>query len=153
METPDLCARNRNTALATRNLDTDERALQRDRRAAPVDVGIALSRCEALFGALLRLLGALHVDLARTLRHFGEHGDTFAQDFSEAANDRDRIGLRAALRAIRQLADAEFRDQRRVAGQNAQLAVRAGLRYFSDGLAKQLPFRRADDQLDGVSCH
>src|SRR6202041_736524 len=130
-----------------------ERARQRDRGATRIDVRIALGMCEPLFGPLLRFFGALDVDLARALRHFSEHSDAFAQNFSETADDRDWIGLRAALRAIRQLTDAELGDQRCVARQNAQLAVRARKRHFGDGLAEQLPFRRDDDQLDGVSSH
>src|SRR3984957_19372292 len=148
-----LCARNGNAALAPRYLNTDERALQRDRGAAPVDVRIVLRRCEALFGALLRLLGPVDVDFAGALRGFSKHRDALAQNFRKAADDRDRIGLRATLRVIRQLADAEFRDQRSVARQNAQLAVRAGKRHFSDGLAQELAFGRDYDQLDGVSSH
>src|SRR3984885_3100306 len=153
MEMADLCAGNGNAALATRNLNTDERALQRHRGPPPIDVRIALRMGEPLFGALLGSLGAFDVDLSRAFRHFREHSDAFTQNFREAADDRDRIGLRTALRAIRQLADAQLGDQRSVARQNAQLAVGAGKRHLGDGLAEQLPFRRDDDQLDGVSSH
>src|SRR5580698_3586454 len=153
MEMADLCAGNGNAALATRNLNANERALQRDRGATPIDVRIALRMGEPLFGALLGVLGTFDVDLSRAFRHFREHSDAFTQNFSEAADDRDRIGLRATLRAIRQLTDAEFRDQRCVARQHAQLAVGARKRHFGDGLAQQLPYRRDDDQLDGISSH
>jgi hypothetical protein len=148
-----LLAGNGNAALATPNLDADERALQCDRGAAPVDVGIVLRRCEALFGAVVGFFGAFDINLAGAFRGLGEHGDAFAQNFRKAADDRDRIGLRAALRAKRQFADAELGDQRSVARQNAQLAVRAGKRHFRDGFAQELALRRNDDQLDGISSH
>src|SRR5580658_7962511 len=99
METAELCAGNCDAALATRNLNTDERALQRNRRSTPIDVRIALRMCEPLFGPLLRFFGAFDVDLTRALRHFREHSDALAQNFRKAADDRDRIGLRTALRA------------------------------------------------------
>ena len=70
-------------------------------------------------GALLGFLRAGDIDFAGAFRHFGEYRDAFAQNLSKAADDRDRIGYRAALRAIHQFADAEFRDQRGVAWENA----------------------------------
>src|SRR5713101_2636319 len=117
------------------NLDADEGALECDGGAVPVEVGVL--RGDALFHALEGRLRACKVDLFRALTGFGEDGDAAGKDFRKAANDGKGAGLLCAGAVVGQLTDPQFGQQRRVAGQDAEAAARAGKQHVRDALAEQ----------------
>ena len=77
----------------------------------------------APLGLATRLLGLLEVDLGGQVGRLGHHHDLVGPDLEEAAGDGERF-LVAAL-ADAQLAHAQRGQQRRVVGQDAQLALDA----------------------------
>ena len=79
---------------------------------------------ERLLRLAAGLLGLLEVDLRRHVGRLGHHHDLVRPNLEEAAGDGEELLLAAAPDA--QLADAERRQQRRVVGQDAQLALDPG---------------------------
>src|SRR5262249_21870136 len=102
------------------NLNADQRSLQRDRGSAPIHVGVACRRSQALLGTFLRFFGSRHIDFFGALRCFGKNSHAVAQNFSEAADNRKRRRVTRAPDAIDKLSDSKFCDQRRVARKNAK---------------------------------
>ena len=79
---------------------------------------------QPLLGALLRRLGARDVDVLRPLGDLRQHGHPVGQHLDEAERDRQVVLLLPV--AVPQLADLQRRQQRRVAGQDAEVALGAG---------------------------
>src|SRR6266446_29270 len=76
------------------NLDADQRALQRNIGAVPINIWIV--RGQPLFGARQRFLGPLQIDLFRALSRFRKNGDTVRKNLGKSANDSDMTGLLTA---------------------------------------------------------
>jgi hypothetical protein len=74
-------------------LDANQRALQRNVGAIPVDIWIV--RCQAFLGASQRVFGALQIDLFRTLGRLRKNGDTVRKNLGKSANDCDVRGFLA----------------------------------------------------------
>src|SRR5216684_3229947 len=138
-------SRDKGAAPLGRHLDADQRALQRNGGAVPVDIWIV--RRQALLGASQRVFGALQVDLFRALGRFRENGDAVRKNLGKSANDGDVRGFLAAHVVIAEFADSQLGHERRVPGQYAQIAVLAGHLYLDGLLAEQLLLRRDDHQL------
>src|SRR5713226_3678003 len=107
-------ARNKRAALLGGNLDANQRALQRNVGAIPIDIWIV--RGQALLGASQRIFGALQVDLFRALGGLRKHRDAVRQNFGKSANDGDMHGFPAAHVVIAEFTDPQFRNERRVPG-------------------------------------
>src|SRR6185295_15277458 len=108
---------------ALRHADAQQGLLQRRARDGEVRA-LLVAGLERLLGLAPGLLGLLEIDLGRHVRGLGHHHDLVRPDLHEAADDGERFLVAAAADA--QLADAQRRQERRVVGQHAQLAVRAG---------------------------
>ena len=100
---------------------------------------------ERALGLAAGLLGLLEVDLAGHVGRLGHDHDLVGPDLEEPADDGERL-LRATL-ADAQLADAERRDERRVVGQDAELALRPGQLDRVDRVRVGQPLGRDDLEL------
>ena len=89
---------------------------------------------EALLGALFGTLRTGDVDLLRPLAHLREHRHPIEEHFDESERDREEVLLLPL--SIPQLADLQHRQQRRVTGQDAKLALAAGDDDLVDLLAQ-----------------
>src|SRR6185295_3991184 len=114
-------------------------ALEGGLRAGFVDL-LGRRRREAFLGALLRLLGALDVDLGGLLGALGQEDRLFGGDLHEAAGGREV--LLALVAADGDHAGLQGAQQRRVAGQDAEIAALGG----DD---QRLDFLREDELLRG----
>src|SRR5258708_37480910 len=96
-------ARNKGAALLGGHLDADQRALQRDVGAVPIDIRIVGG--QSLLGTSQRILGALHVDFFRALGGFRKNCDAVRQNFGKSPNDGDMGGFLAAYVVIVEFPD------------------------------------------------
>src|SRR6267154_3372681 len=87
-------ARNKGAALLGGYLDADQRALQCNVGAVPIDIWIV--RGEAFLGARQRLLGALQVNFFGALGGFRKYSNAIGKNFGKSANDGDMCGFLAA---------------------------------------------------------
>src|SRR5689334_16856699 len=111
-----------NIRSACSELQADDVALQ----AGAGDLEIffrAGKRAQGLFGMFACEACASGINLFRALGDFGEHGDAVCVDFDETAGDMQ--AMRCATLQVREDASLQLRDERRVAWQDAKLAVRA----------------------------
>src|SRR6266478_7946478 len=99
-------ARNKGAALLGGHLDADQRALQRDVGAVPIDIRIVGG--QALLGASQGILGALNVDLFGALGGFRKNCDAVRQNFGKSPNDGDMRGLLPAHVVITQFTNPQF---------------------------------------------
>ena len=81
-----------------------------------------------------------HVNLLGALRCFASTSDAAGKHFRKAAGNRDVNGLRAL--SIAQRADAQFGQQRRVARQDAEIALAARHLHLGHRFANHFAFRR-----------
>ena len=88
---------------------------------------------QASLGALARLLGARAIDVGGGLGGIGEDDDLVVPHLGEAARDRDVVLV--AADPVHQLADAQRGQERRVAGQHAEVALAAGATTSSTSAA------------------
>src|SRR5262249_38159946 len=122
-----------------RELEPDERTHESGLGAREVDVD-ALPAGEPSLRSVTRPLGALAVDLVRSLRVLGEDDHLVVSDLGEAAGQREMVLGRVL--AIYKLADAERGQQGRVAGQDAEVALTAREDDLIDGIGDDEPRRR-----------
>src|SRR5260370_30251307 len=80
-------SRNKGAALLAGHLDANQRALQCNVGAVPIDIRIV--RGQSLLGASQRVLGALQVNLFRALGRLRKNGDAIRHNFGKSPNDRD----------------------------------------------------------------
>src|ERR1700730_7367546 len=135
-------ARDLHAAPLARHLNANQRALQRHRCAAPVDIRITRSGSETLFRAFPGLLGSPDVDFFRTLGGFREHRHAITQNLREPAEDRETARFTPALAPIGHFADTQLGNERRVPGKNAETPVGAGEGNLQDRIAEQMPLPR-----------
>src|SRR4030095_5150021 len=95
---------------------------------------------EPALGALLGALGTGAVDLRGPLGGVGKHDDLVVTDLSEAARDGQIVLV--APHPVHELADAERRQEGRVARQHTEIALAAGNDDLVDGLGDDLTRRR-----------
>ena len=127
---------------------------QLEARAGAVELGANLGHllgragegAEAALGVFALGARGLGVDLFGELGEVGEDGDAVGVDLDEAARD-EQAARRRALR-VGEDAGLERRDERGVAGQDAQLAVRARHGHRVHLLREKPPLRRDDIELE-----
>src|SRR5580704_218479 len=141
-----------NATIFAGDLDADERSLQRNGGAVPIDVGVA-GGGDAFLRSCQRSFSAAEVDFLGTLGGFREHRNAVRQNFREPADDSERNWICGCAGAIAQLSDAKLGDERGVAGQNTQFSVEAGDYDLNDLLPNNLPFGSDHDQFDGIGKH
>src|SRR5581483_3101016 len=124
-----------------RDVEAGERARQRGLAARVVDFFLRAAR-QATLGAVLRALRARTIDLLRPLGAVGEDDHLVVPHFREPAGDRELVLVAAA--AVRDDADAERGEKRRVAGQHAEVSFTARRDDLVDGVRDHEPHRRRD---------
>src|SRR5581483_5982737 len=109
--------------------DVDARISALNGRLQRVVIEVRSAGMEFLLAALFRALCACDIDFIRALGGFGEDSGLVGQHFRESPRDGDVL-LHPAD-AVRDFADSELGDQRRVPRKNTEIAVLAGdLRLF-----------------------
>src|SRR6266853_3702035 len=144
-------ARNKGAALLGGHLDADQRALQRDVGAVPINIWIVGG--QSLLGASQSILRALQVDFFRAFGGLRKNRDAVRKNFGKSSNDGEIRGFLASRLVIAEFADPQFRHERCVPGQNTQGAVLAWHFYVRDPLAEQLFLRGDDHQFNGIGHH
>lgn len=137
--------------MLPRDLNANQGTLQSYGSAVPIEV--RLVRGKAFLGAFFGFFGAGHIDILRALGGLCEYRNAILQHLGESANDGEALRTAGACGTVTQLADAQFGNQRRVAGQNAQSSFQARKGDLDDRLANELSLRRHNDQLDGFGKH
>ena len=97
---------------------------------------------QRFFGSRLGFLRALHVDVFRALGRVGQDGHLVGQHFGKAP--RDREVMRGPAVAVADLADHQLGDQRRVAGQDAEVAALPRYLHLVGVVVDQQLVRRDD---------
>ena len=119
--------------------------------ANTIQVDVALGVTHRLFGQLLGLVGLGLVEIVAADGGVGQHGDLARLDFQDAAGDEDKLFLAVVGALDAHGARLDAGDQRRVARQDAELALFAGQRDEL-GLAGEDALLGGDD-VDLKCCH
>src|SRR5271165_4191409 len=92
---------------------------------------------------------ALHVDILGALGGLRQDGDFVGQNLGESPGDGEMLSLAALL--VGDFADGQLGDERRVSGQNTDVASLAGNLHLVGRLVHQQTFRSDDLELNRVS--
>jgi len=128
----------------------DQRSIERERCALPINLK-RTRLAEALARAFRRGDGALEIDFLGALGKFRENNHALGQNFREPVNHCQMPRLGAF--AVGQFADAQLREQRRVARQNAEISFLARQLDGFHSLAQHLPRRRHNLEINMFRQH
>jgi hypothetical protein len=125
-------------------LNPDQGALECDEGA--VIVNIIATSTETLFRPFLRAHCAFEIDFVRSLSRLRKNANLIGEDFSKTPGDCERCP-RITL-SVAQLSDFQFRKERRMTGQNAQITLRPRDLQLIDLLVDKLALGSDDRQLN-----
>jgi hypothetical protein len=135
--------------LSTRHLKTDEGALERDERAAVIDIVAAFGN--PLFGSLFSPIRAFEIDLVSSLGGLREYAHLIRENLDETPrHGQEEPGLAFA---VPDLADFHFGEQRCVAGKNAEITFGARNLNFFNLFVNNRSLRRNDNEIDAAFRH
>jgi hypothetical protein len=131
------------------DLNSDECSFESDQCTFVVDVVTASG--DAFFGALLRAVGSVNIDLMSAFRSFSKNAHLVGKDFDKSPGYRKPEPTVAD--PISKLADFQLREKRRVSGQDAEISLGARNLQFVDMLMNERAFRSDEREIDGPCCH